>query len=129
MKIKKLLSFTLTVIMLLSAFIMPTNAAETVVDENTVIIIENENISEETKAKIIAYYTNEEEHNNDSTTYGLTCTLFGHKLESSAVTTITHKVRSSSPRCLQERYNYQACTRCDYEISTLISSSYIICCK
>lgn len=128
MKIKKSFALTLIVVMLLCTFIIPTNATETVVDENTVIIIENESVSEETKAKIIAHYIYEDKQNNEIDTYGLTCTLFGHKLESSAVTTIKHKVRSSSPRCLQERYNYQACTRCDYETSTLISSSYIVCC-
>lgn len=128
MKLKRLLALALTVTMLLCAFVMPTNATETAIDENTVIIIENENISEETKAKIIAYYINEEEHNNDPTTYGLTCTLFGHKLESSTVTTITHKARTKSPRCLEKTYNYDSCTRCDYEESILLSSIYIVCC-
>lgn len=115
--------------MLLCALVIPTNATETVFDENTEIIIENENISEETKAKIIAYYTSEEDHKNDSTTYGLTCTLLGHKLETSVVSKITHKVRTTSPRCLEKTYDYEACTRCDYEQSTLGSSVYIVCCS
>ena len=129
MKTKRILSLALTVVMLICAFVMPTNAAETVVDENTVIIIENKNLSEETKAKIIAYYTNEEEHNNDSSAYGLTCTLFGHKLETSVVRSITHKARATEPRCLEKTYDYEACTRCDYEKSTLGSSIYIFCCE
>ncbi len=128
MKTKRILALALTVAMLFCAFIMPTNAAETTVDENTVIIIENENISEETKAKIIAYYTNEEEHNDDSSTYGLTCTLFGHKLETSKVYQINHKVRTTAPRCLKKTYDYGACTRCDYEESVLLTSIYISCC-
>ena len=128
MKTKRLLALALCVAMLFCAFVMPTNAAETAVDEDTVIIIENENISEETKAKIIAYYTNEGEHDNDSTTYGLTCTLLGHKLETSAVYKISHKVRTTSPRCLKKTYDYGACTRCDYEESVLLSSVYIVCC-
>lgn len=128
MKIKKILALALTVAMLLCAFIMPTNAAEIKIDEKTAIIIENENISEETKAKIIAYYTNEEEHNNNSATYGLTCTLFGHKLDSTVVAKITHKARTTSPRCLEKTYTYETCTRCDYEESILISSIYIVCC-
>lgn len=128
MKIKKILALALTVAMLLCAFIMPTNAAETVADENIEIIIENENISEETKAKIIAYYTNEDNNTDDSTTYGLTCTLLGHKLETSAVSKITHKARTTAPRCLEKTYDYGACTRCDYEESVLLSSVYIFCC-
>lgn len=129
MKIKKVLALILTVAMLICAFIMPSSAAETVADENIEIIIENENISEETKSKIIAYYTNEEESTDNSTTYGLTCTLFGHNLETSAVYKISHKVRTTSPRCLKKTYDYGACTRCDYEESILLSSVYIICCS
>ena len=128
MKIKRTLALALTVAMLLCAFIIPTNATDTVVDENTVIIIANENISDGTKAKIMAYYANEDEQNNDSVTYGLTCTLLGHKLETSVVYKITHKARTTSPRCLKKTYDYEACTRCDYEKSTLGSSVYIVCC-
>lgn len=129
MKIKKILALALTVAMLFCTFIMPTNAAETAVDENIEIIIENENISEETKAKIIAFYANEEEHTEDSATYGLTCTLLGHNLETSVVYKITHKARTTSPRCLKKTYDYGACTRCDYEESILLSSVYIVCCS
>lgn len=128
MKINKLLSLILALATLLCAVIIPANATEANTNEHIEIIIENENISEETKEKIIAFYTTGGEEKDGVATYGLTCTLFGHKLESSAVTTINHKVRSSSPRCLKKTYNYESCTRCDYENSTLITSSYIVCC-
>lgn len=129
MKIKRILALALTVAMLLCAFIMPTNAAKTVADENIEIIIENDDVSEETKAKIIAYYTNEEEQTDDCATYGITCTLLGHNLETTRVSKITHKVRTTSPRCLKKSYDYETCTRCDYEESILLSSVYIICCS
>lgn len=128
MKIKTLLSFILALATLLCAVVVPANATEANTDEHIEIVIENDNISEETEAKIIAFYSSGCEEQEDTTTYGLTCTLLGHKLESSAVTTINHKVRSSSPRCLKKTYNYESCTRCDYENSTLITSSYIVCC-
>lgn len=128
MKIKRILSLTLTIALLLCIFIIPTNATETTVSENTVIIIENESISEETKAKIIAYYSNDEAHRDNVTVYGLTCTLLGHKLEGTTVYKITHKARSSAPRCLKKTYDYETCTRCDYESSTLLTSTYIFCC-
>ncbi len=128
MKTKKLLSLILAIAMAACMFIMPGYAAETEVDENIVIIIENEDISEETKEKIIAFYSNGGEEQEGIATYGLTCTLFGHKLESSKVSKITHKVRSSAPRCQKNVYDYSACTRCDYEKSTLLSSTYIACC-
>ena len=128
MKINKLLSLILALATLLCAVIIPANAAEADTHEHIEIIIENEDISEETKEKIIAFYTNGGEEQEGVATYGLTCTLFGHKLESSAVSTITHKVRTTSPRCLKKTYNYESCTRCDYEESTLILQEYIACC-
>ena len=128
MKINKLLSLILALATLICAVIIPANAAEAYTNEHIEIYIENENISEETKEKIIAFYTNGGEEKEGIATYGLTCTLFGHKLESSIITTTTHKVRSTSPRCLEKTYNYESCTRCDYETSTLLTTEYIVCC-
>lgn len=128
MKIKRIFSFTLALAILFCMAVMPANAAETEDHDHIEIIFINNNISEETKQKAIDFYTNGGEATDDTATYGLTCTLFGHKLESSGVTTITHKVRSSSPRCLKKTYNYESCTRCDYENSTLVAQQYIACC-
>ncbi len=128
MKTKKLLSLILAIAMLACMFIMPANAAETEADKHIEIIIVNQNISEETKEKAISFYINGGEEQEGIATYGLTCTLLGHKLESSTVYKITHEVRTTSPRCLKKTYNYDACTRCDYEKSTLLSSEYIACC-
>ncbi len=128
MKTKKLISLILATALLACVFIMPANATETEVDEHIEIYIENENISEETKEKIITFYTNGGEEQEGISTYGLTCTLLGHKTEATQVSKITHKVRTTSPRCLKKTYNYSTCTRCDYEESTLTSSTYIVCC-
>lgn len=128
MMAKKIFSFILAISMLACMFIMPVNATETEVDEHIEIIIENENISVETKEKAIAFYTNGGEEKDGIATYGLTCTLLGHKLETTEVYKITHKVRTSSPRCLKKTYDYSTCTRCDYEESVLIGNEYIACC-
>lgn len=128
MRTKKILSFILAIAILTCMFVMPVNATDTKANEHFVIIIENENISEDTKEKAIAFYTNGGEEKEGIAAYGLTCTLLGHKLETTGVSKITHKVRSSSPRCLKKIYDYSACTRCDYEESVLISSAYIVCC-
>lgn len=128
MRTKKLLSLILAIAMLSCMFIMPANASETEADEHIEIIIVNQTISEETKAKAIAFYTNGGEEQEGISTYGLTCTLLGHKLESTTVYSINHEVRATAPRCLKKTYNYDACTRCDYEKSTLLSSEYIACC-
>lgn len=128
MKIKKTLSLILAITMSVCIFIVPANAAETEADEHVEIIIVNQNISEETKEKAFAFYTNGGEEKEGVATYGLTCTLLGHKTESTHVYKINHEVRTTSPRCLKKTYDYITCTRCDYSESILLSSEYIICC-
>ena len=125
---KKVISLILSLCFILSLGVFPASAEEAVENSDVTIIIHNENISEETKEKLIAFYSNPESHNDTVATYGLTCTLFGHKLESSMTTVITHKVRTTAPRCQEKSYIYESCTRCDYENSTLIESTYIYCC-
>ena len=128
MKIKSIFSLILAIAILLCAIVIPANAAETETNGHIEIYIENENISEETKEKIIAFYSNGGEEKEGVAIYGLTCTLFGHKIESSTISTVTHKARTTSPRCLKKTYDYESCTRCDYESSTLKGQTYIACC-
>lgn len=128
---KKIIALIMVVASLFSVISISAYAEETTetavtVAVNDVEFIFDANTSEEFRTKAIAHYFN---HDDDSaTTYGLTCTLFGHKLESSVITTITHKVRTTSPKCLEETYDTEACTRCDYANATLIGSEYIVCC-
>lgn len=82
--------------------------------------------SEEFRSKVIASFLSEED--DGAETYGLMCSLFGHKLESSTTTTITHKAYSTAPKCVKNTYSTQACTRCDYTTKTLVSSTRIACC-
>lgn len=133
MKTKKILAMALALTTLLTIFIMPVGATEEQTNEDIEIVILNEDISEETKAKIYAYYSdpdhNHENTDDGATTYGLVCSVIGHKIESSTTYTIQHKARATAPRCLKKSYLYEVCTRCDdYETSTLITSKYINCC-
>lgn len=128
MKIKSLFAILLVITLLACTFVLPTSAKETTNNDVEIIIVDE--VSEETKAKIErCFATGEPVTVNGTSTYGLTCTLLGHKTESSIVCTITHKVRTTSPRCVERTYSYEACTRCDYETSTLISTEYIVCCS
>jgi len=65
---------------------------------------------------------------SDATTFGLWCTLFGHSYEAYTATQITHGVRDTNPRCLEEIFKVQVCSRCEDTISELVASSYITCC-
>ena len=128
MKIKSMFAILLALTLLICTCVLPTSAKEAT--NNNVEIIINDDVSEETKAKIEKHFENGEPSNtDDTTTYGLTCTLFGHKLENTIVETITHKVRTTAPKCLRKVYNYNACTRCDYETSELIATENIYCCS
>lgn len=128
---KKIIALILAVVSLFSAMTISVYAEGT--DENTVTITVNDvefvfdaSTTEDFRNKAIAHYFNHGDAG--AAAYGLTCTLFGHKIESSVITTVTHKVSSTSPRCLRETYNVETCSRCDYTNSTLLSSTYIVCC-
>lgn len=97
----------------------------TVTVDETVFIFDAET-TEEFRDKFIEDYFNGED--DGATAYGLMCTLFGHKIETTSVTAVTHKVRTTAPRCRRDTYSVDNCTRCDYTKSTLSRSVYIACC-
>ena len=130
MKIKSLFAILLVLTILTCTCILPTSAKETPANDKNIEIIINDEVSAETKLKIERYFASgESATDKEASTYGLTCTLLGHKLENSVVDVITHKVRTTSPRCVKKTYAYQACTRCDYETSELAATVYIVCCS
>lgn len=94
--------------------------------ENITIEFHNE-VSDEVKERINAHFHGEDD--GVASTRGLTCSIFGHKLETGSTSVVTHKVRSSAPRCLRETFNYEICSRCDYSKYTLLYSEYIYCCS
>ena len=128
---KKIIAFIMAVVSLFSVMTFSAfanDAAEetvTVTVDNTSFIF-NSNTSDEFRSRFIAEYLNPVD--DGAETYGLTCTLFGHKLETNVLTVVTHKKRTTDPRCLEETYNVETCSRCEYSNKTLISSRYISCC-
>lgn len=127
---KKLFAFIMTIALVfgvMSISASAEDASENIIvnDGQTVFIFEN-GVSSEMQSRFIADYYNLDD--NGAETYGLTCTLFGHKLESTTAITITHKVSATAPRCLREYYDFEACSRCDYSNSTFLYSEYISCC-
>ena len=128
---KKFISIILVIATLfgltsISVYAEDTAEATVTVTVNDVEFVFDADTTEEFRNRFIEHYFG---HEDDGTaTYGLMCTLFGHKLESSVVTTITHKAKATAPRCLRQRFNMEACSRCDYSTKTLIDSTYISCC-
>lgn len=125
---KKALSILLAIITLVSITVIPASAETDTAHNDIEVIVHNENLDEETKAKIVEFYTNPENEDDNISTYNLTCKLIGCKFEYSVVTKITHKARSSAPRCLEEKYYHGVCIRCGDSVSTLMNSSFIYCC-
>lgn len=126
----KILAILMVAVISVSLFIFPASAAEVeTASEHTHIEVffEDDTISEELKAKATAFYLNGGEE-EESSAWGLTCTILGHKYEDASTTVITHKARATAPRCLKNIYLYQTCTRCGHEKSTLMESFYIYCC-
>lgn len=127
---KRIFAVLLVLTLLTCACALPVSAKNIEKENDNIEIIIHDEVSEETKAKIERYFaTGAPDENDGATTYGLTCTLLGHKIECTSVYTIEHKVSATSPRCLKKTYNYEECTRCDYEKATLISKIYIVCCS
>ena len=130
MKVKNMFAVLLALTLIICACGLPVSAKKTTENNSDIEIIIHSEVSEETKANIEKHFATGEPATNDgATTYGLTCTLLGHKIVGTIVSTINHKVSATKPRCLERTYDYEECTRCDYSKSTLIDSEFIYCCK
>lgn len=129
---KKIISiFLMVTLFVLSATII-TSASESptvvITTENAEYTIEFESttLSEEQRMAIAHNLVFGKDDN--AQTYGLMCTLFGHKTEQIKATKITHKVKTTSPRCKRDSYVITTCTRCDYYDEEYTGTSYISCC-
>lgn len=131
MKLKKIVSLITALVLIFSASQLSVFANEqedaAVVTDNGITLVFHDEVSEETKEKIIAHFAGETSSNIQAR--GITCTLLGHNLETGATSAITHKAKATAPRCLKETFEYEICTRCDYSEYTLIGSEYIYCCS
>lgn len=61
-------------------------------------------------------------------TYGIGCILFGHDYLYDSVNVVTHKVRTTEPRCKRQTYDITYCEDCDYFQEKLVATTYIYCC-
>lgn len=131
MKKSRIISFVLAIVFILSAFQVFTFAgnipAEDIPQADNFEVVFVDDLSPEIQARIIAHLKGEELPN--ASTRGITCTLFGHDLETSPVYTYTHLYYSTAPKCRRDRYEAAVCTRCDYVTSTFVSTERVNCCQ
>ncbi len=130
MKTNRILSILLALVISITVFITPASAEEAHDHGDVEIIFHDENVSEKFKERATECLLNDECEccHDDSATYGLTCDLLGHNLETSNITKIKHQMYASAPRCSKQVVSFSQCTRCDYHTSTVIQSQRINCC-
>lgn len=125
----KKISIILIICLLLTAITIPANAAESYgnsysVQDVTIKFAADSIFSSEEQQHFVELLIYGDDEINP---YGLSCFLFGHNYESEIITTVTHNVRTTAPRCLEERYDAQVCSKCGDKQLTLLTSFYINC--
>lgn len=128
MKKSRIIALIMAIALILSSaqiFAFAETTEETEQAESTVVFYSE--VSPEVKERVIAHFNGEEL--SVAQARGLTCTLFGHDLETGTAAEITHKARTTAPRCLKETVSYEICSRCDYAEYTTLNSEYIYCCS
>lgn len=124
----KILAFCMVISFILTSVTHANNlTTHTYIFDNVEIEITHPGLSEE-KLFYMAQMLMSENPNFDAQTYGLTCTLFGHKLVSTTNTVTTHMVYDTYPYCERKTYESDVCERCDYMETTLISTDRVGCC-
>lgn len=126
-KITKIIALLMVVILAVVPSVHASNATYIYQSNNIEITISHPGISED-KLLYIAHLLESEDFSANTQTYGLTCTLFGHKLVTTANQVITHMVYDTYPHCERKYYNTTICERCDYAEVELISTEAVGCC-
>lgn len=93
--------------------------------DNVTVIFEDDSVFTPEEKQYIAELIVHGE--NDVSTYGIAC-LFGHKYVEESVTTITHCVSDTQPRCLKEFFLIKTCSRCGKTTTERTGFKYITCC-
>ena len=95
--------------------------------DNITIILPEMDITKAERDKIITYLITGEQ----PTTRNILCNLFGHDMEytGSGIITVSHRVYSTAPRCLQQTHDIYSCSRCGELSSKLIGSFPMNCCS
>jgi hypothetical protein len=128
---KKFIAIMLSIVMVTSInfSVIATNSEGDLIysfENITIIFDESTSFSESSRTNIANFIVGGK---NDIQTYGLVCTLFGHNYVTDYVTTITHNVCESQPKCLREIFEVGECSRCNDTYADLINSLMITCCN
>jgi len=127
---KRFVAILITITMIL-ALPNTTYAAQTLTTQysinNVTILFSNDTTFSETERQQIINKLVLGETDELTAKFNILC-LFGHKYEVGYVTTITHRVSATNPRCLCEYFEIGVCQRCNDSYTQRIGYEYIPCC-
>ena len=128
-KLTKMIALLLVATFAFASAVHATESTYVYQEENIEIRIPHNGLSEE-KLLHISQLLLSGETNTDTQTYGLMCTLFGHKLVTAETQVITHMVYDTYPYCECEYYEVTICERnnCNYSEIELLSIDKVGCC-
>ena len=128
-KLTKMIALLLVAAFAFASAVHATESTYVYQEENIEIRITHNGLSEE-KLLHISQLLLSGETNTDTQTYGLVCTLFGHKLITTEDEVVTHMVYDTYPHCKSEYYEVTTCERnnCTYAEIELLSTDKIGCC-
>ena len=128
-RLTKILALFLVIVFAFSPAVYATNTTYTYHSGNTEVRIKHDSLSEEKLLYLVQLLIEEEDY-TDMQTYGIMCTLFGHKLSTGETEVVTHMVYDTYPCCELKQYIVTICERqnCNYSEVDLISTDRIGCC-
>ena len=134
-KIIRVLVFSCVLIVLLSVFSLAASKNSYIFYyDDREITVEGNGLNRE-EAQIIADYIAlgiipEGTIEENPTRTNILCVLFGHSIENITVLETIHNVYTTSPKCVENTYDVDHCTRsnCDYIVKTLLYSIRISTC-
>jgi len=97
-------------------------------DVNKVVTFEdNSALTEEQQQMVAERLVYGAPEDDGASTYAW-CWLTGHDYTYDVVIVTTHKMRADSPRCYEESYNIETCTKCDHFREEFLTGVYVVCC-
>ena len=128
-KITKMLALLIAMVFAFASTVNATDTTYIYQEDNIEITITHSGLSEE-KLFRIAQLLISGESVIDAQTYGLMCTLFGHKLVTTGDEVVTHMVYETYPHCERKYYETTTCERnnCNYAEVELLVTEAIGCC-
>lgn len=125
---KHMMLLILLVVLSVNSFAYPGKKLQTYDYNNKTIIFNDASFDENQQNNIAGMLTNKTTAQAAASGIGFICFIFGHDMETGYVTAITHRVSSTSPRCLKETFEIKVCKRCGYFEAELVGRCYIDCC-